>query len=264
VTAAFSGVPELSSRAVQLRPLLPSDGEWCYGLMCGPAGTRWRYRGRTPSPEVVMADLWRGVFAQFVVTDRGTLRPVGIVGLYNVATEAGRAHAFAVAEPGASSLVVEGFGLLCSWGFSQFDLQRIFIEAPEFNVATFASLGDTAVVEGRLRNYEFWQGRYWDLFIMSLSAEAFAERFGPVLEARRRDAPTPTGSGADSFVALVAELWPLDSLGAVEALCALEELAGRPLPNDILAGLTEQSATLAAEELLARARPSDVATAAAP
>ena len=38
----LSGIAALSSRTVLLRPLLPSDGEWCYTLMCGPAGERWK------------------------------------------------------------------------------------------------------------------------------------------------------------------------------------------------------------------------------
>ena len=247
----LSGVAALSSRAVLLRPLLPSDGEWCYTLMCGPAGERWRYRGRTPSPEVVANDLWRGVFAQFVVVERSTARPAGIVGFYNTSPEAARAHAFAIAEPDLAALVTEGFGLLLAWGFDHHRFDRVFIETAEFNAASFESLGRAAVVEGRLRNYEMWRGRFWDLLILSVTAEAFAARFGELIAARRAPEVAPAITGRE-FCDLLGELWPLDSLGAVEALTALEEVTGRPISSTVLHGLPED-ATAAAAVLLQRA-----------
>jgi hypothetical protein len=224
VTLADGPAP-LVSRSVALRPLLPSDGEWCYALVCGPAGERWRYRGRTPPPDQVAAELWRGVFAQFVVIDRCTGRRAGLVGLYNVAVDAGRAYAFALAEPALAPLVTEGFGLLCQWAFDQLKFQRILLETPEFNLGQFGSLGDAAIVEGRLRNYEIWQGRLWDYFILALTAEAFGSTFGPLLDRRCEagDAATDT-LGEQQYAELVAELWPLDSLGLVEVLDALERV----------------------------------------
>lgn len=247
----LSGIAALSSRAVLLRPLLPSDGEWCYALMCGPAGERWKYRGRTPSPEVVANDLWRGVFAQFVVLERPTGRRAGLVGFYNTSPEAARAHAFAIAEPDLAPLVTEGFGLLLAWGFDHHRFDRVFIETAEFNAANFESLGRAAVVEGRLRNYEVWRGRFWDLLILSVTAEAFASTFGELLAGRRSSEPLRTMTAAQ-FTDLLADLWPLDSLGSVEALHALEEVAGRPVPNDVLHGLPDDAGA-AAIVLLQRA-----------
>ncbi len=217
------GLP--ASKAVALRPLLPSDAEWCYALACGPSGQRWRYRGRTPTHEQVAADLWRGVYAQFVVLDRRDGQRSGLVGFYNVAVDAGRAYAFALADPHLAALVTEGFGLLCQWGFDQLKFQRILLETPEFNLGQFGSLGDAAIVEGRLRNYEVWQGRLWDYFILALTAEAFASAFGPLLERRceERD-PSADLLGERQYAELVTELWPLDSLGLVEVMDALERV----------------------------------------
>ncbi len=250
--AALSAIPALASRSVVLRPLLPSDGEWCYTLMCGPAGERWRYRGRTPAPEVVAADLWRGVFAQFVVVDRRSGRAAGLVGFYNVSPEAARAHAFAVAEPDLAARVTEGFGLLLAWGFEHHGFARVFIETTEFNAVHFESLGEAAVVEGRLRNYEVWRGRYWDLLILSITPEAFSTRFEELLAARRAPGIDRTGS-VEEFRDLVAERWPLDSLGAVEVLNALEELVGEPLDNDVVHGIDVNGPDDLATVLLERA-----------
>lgn len=247
-----SGHRELMSRSVQLRPLLRSDQTWCYLLMCGPAGERFRYRGRTPSPEVVEADLWRNVHTQFVVTDRSSGRPVGLVGFYNAALEASRCHAFAVGEPDAAPLVTEGFGLLCAWGFDHLGWQRIFLEVPEFNAANFASLGDAAVVEGRLRNYEVWNGRFWDLLIVSISAESFAKRCGGLLESRQGNPPAVGSVTAAELTALVDELWPFDSLGWVELLNAVEDYRGEPVASECLTGIDADSASGFSAEMLRR------------
>lgn len=247
-----SGHRELMSRSVLLRPLLPSDMTWCYVLMCGPSGERFRYRGRTPSPEVVEADLWRNVHSQFVVTERASGRPVGLVGFYNAALEASRCHAFAVGEPDAAPLVSEGFGLLCAWGFDHLRWQRIFLEVPEFNAENVASLGDAAVVEGRLRNYEVWNGRFWDLLIVSVTAESFALRCGDLLAARRSSRPAPGTASAAEVTDLVRELWPLDSLGWVELLTVVEEYSGAPIAVEHLTGIDADSAAAFAAEVLRR------------
>ncbi len=220
--------PPLTSRRVTLRPLLPSDGEWFYSLVCGPAGEQWRYRGRTPAHDMVAADMWRGVFAQFVVTDVRTGERCGVVGLYNVALEAGRAHLFVLSAPGHSATSLEAAGLLCSWGFGHHGFERIFIETAEFNLQRFASLADVATVEGRLRNYEWWKGRYWDQFILSITPNQFEERFGETLRRRAHDT-LHRGAEPDDLFELVDEIWPLDSLGMVEVLDLLEDITGAPV-----------------------------------
>lgn len=227
----------VGSRSVLLRPLLPSDAEWCYLLACGPAGERWRYRGRTPSHEQVAADLWRGVYAQFVVVDRATGDRAGLVGFYNVAVDAGRAYAFALADPDRSPKVTEGFGLLCEWGFEHQGFQRIYLEVPEFNLDQFASLGDAAVVEGRLRNHEIWQGRYWDYFILVLTPESFGARFGALLQRRRATLAHVEELDVTAYSALVESSWPLDSLGLVEVADALEQVLGTTVDPSLLVSL---------------------------
>ncbi len=227
----------LCSRSVELRPLLPSDAEWCYLLACGPAGERWRYRGRTPSHEQVAVDLWRGVYAQYVVLDRASGQRSGLVGFYNVAVDAGRAYAFALADPDRSTQVTEGFGLLCEWGFEHQGFQRIYLEVPEFNLGQFASLGEAAVVEGRLRNHEIWQGRYWDYFILVLTPESFGTHFGALLQRRHAAADADDAMTIADYHQLVESVWPLDSLGLVEVADALEQVLGAPVDSTLLASI---------------------------
>lgn len=244
----------LENRAIRLDAVTPADHDWCHRLLGGPAGRLLRYRDRTPSPEVISADLWNGVYAQFVVHERLTGRRCGLVGLSNVSLDSHRGHGFAIGDVPGSPLVVEGFGLLCEWAFHDVGLERIFLETIEFNLSTFGSLGQAATVEGRLRNYEFWRGRYWDLFILSLTPASFDERFATQLERRRGAAPPERR--IDDYVAVVHELWPLDSLGAVETLSALEETVGVPLDCALLEQASGASPEEFAASLLALARQS--------
>lgn len=226
--------------------------------MCGPAGETFRYRGRTPPPEVVADDLWRGVAVQFVVEDRRDGAASGLVGLCNASFESCRSQAFAIAQPGREPVVSEGFGVLCEWAFEHFGLHRIHLELPEFNAGLMASLGDAAVLEGRLRNYELWRGRWWDLLIVVLTPTSFDDRVGELLRARRAPLPTDVRVPRDELVPpttvlrLVEELWPPDSLGVVELLDALEHESGAPLGAEVLQGLLEDGGS---------ERPADVAEA---
>ncbi len=242
----------LENRAIRLDAVTPGDHDWCHRLLGGPAGRRLRYRDRTPSPAVVDADLWHGVYAQFIVHERLTGRRCGLVGLSNVSLESHRGHGFAIGDVPGSPLVVEGFGLMCEWAFHDVGLERIFLETIEFNLSTFGSLGDAATVEGRLRNYEFWRGRYWDLFILSLTPASFDGRYAAQLAPRR--AAEPPARRIDDYVSVVHELWPLDSLGAAETLGALEEAIGSPLACDLLEQASGESPEEYAANLLALAR----------
>lgn len=264
--------PALRTRRVELRPVLSTDMDWLYALLTFEAGSRWRYRGRTPGHAEFANDLWHGVHTQYVVCTP-TAQPVGVVGTYNVNHSAGHCHLFAVASPDHGAEVTEGTGLLIDWAFTTFDLHKIWVEAPEFNLAQFAGLTRVAEVEGRLRDYEFWQGRFWDVLILSIGRRRWSEVMGPVVERRRADAaaaavgvpdpepgaasgdrpaPAPGAGGGFPKVAAVGDVdplggtavadllgsvWPLDSVGAVELTARLEERLGHELPPDLLDGL---------------------------
>lgn len=237
------GNASLRTRSVQLRAVRSSDQDWLYELLTADSGSRWRYRGRTPNPAEFAQDLWRGVQSQFVVTTAAGA-PVGLVGTYNANPTAGHCHLFAVGVADCGPQVTEAAGLLINWAFDEFDLHKIWIEAAEFNLAQFASLTTVADIEGRLTNFDFWRGRFWDVLILSINRQRWDERHRGVLE-RRAD---PVGAGAsvrlsqDDIEALLEDFLPLDSLGTVEVLSDLEERLDQPLDVTILSGLDELNA----------------------
>jgi len=83
----------LGGRRVILRPVEPTDYTFLYRqeVELEYSGL-WRGTGRTPSPEKVVTDLWAGVLAQFVVVDRLSAAPLGLVKLYEPSFEHGYSH----------------------------------------------------------------------------------------------------------------------------------------------------------------------------
>lgn len=243
----------LASRSVCLRPVRGSDSEWLYELLVGDRGPRWRYRGRTPNPAEFEADLWRSVYSQWVVADRHE-RPMGLVGLYNHRPAVAAAHMFAAGAVDCGPLVSEAAGLLLDWGFKELDLDKIWIEAPEFNLAQFRSIDSVADVEGRLRDFDHWRGRFWDLFILSIKRDRWeSSRVGQIVHARSEPIAASEGVGVaeleSELSALFCDQWPLDSLGRVEALTILEEAKGQQLDDEVLDSVTHLDPVSAAAAL---------------
>ena len=244
----------LSSTRVRLRSVRATDGDWLYDLLTRTSGSRWRYRGRTPAPGEFHVDLWRGVLSQFVVTDVDD-RPAGLVGAYNANTTAGHCHVFAVGATDQGRLITEATARFADWLFESFEFHKLWIESAEFNLAQFASLTELATVEGRLTNFDYWGGRFWDLLILSVTQERWTRH--------RRTSTAPvttrtTGTAGASAVEvttlrpLLEDRLPLDSLRAVELLDELEELAGTVLDYELLDGIDRLDPARAAEVLAAR------------
>jgi hypothetical protein len=223
----------------------PADYEWLYHLLVVTAGDRWKFRGATPSPAAFEAELWAGIHAQFVVT-RADGRRAGIAGLYKSNLVAGSSHVFAVADSGAGAVVVDGARQMCDWAFEQFELNKLWFEIPEFNLDRFGALLRHGSVEGRLTNYDYRRGRFWDLLVVSISAEQWS-----TWTDRHRGVRAVSFTQAE-LVDLVDELWPIDSLGLVELLEFVESRLDHPLDESLVAGLDAGSAEQFATSLFER------------
>ncbi len=240
-----------------MRVVRRTDVEWLEELLVGERGARWKYRGRTPSPADFEADLWRGVFSQWVVED-STGNPVGLVGLYNHRPAVSAAHLFAVAASDCGGLVSEAAGLLLNWGFDELDLDKVWIETPEFNLAQFRTIKSVAEIEGRLRDFDHWRGRFWDLYILSIRrSEWKTHRLSRLVDARKSQSVATVQVDEQALVTELSELadsgWPLDSLGCVEALTILEAATGTLLNGDIFEGIGDLDPHAAIAQLVAKA-----------
>ncbi len=247
------GPPTLSSPRVRLRTVRAADGDWLYDLLTRTSGNRWRYRGRTPAPGDFHAELWRGVLSQFVVTDADD-RPAGLVGAYNANTSAGHCHVFAVAATDQGRLITEATARFADWLFETFEFHKLWIESAEFNLAQFESLTELATVEGRLTDFDYWGGRFWDLLILSVTQERWtAHRRSSGRHAASGPGPSrPAAPDAAALRTVLEDRLPLDSLRAVELLDALEELVGATLDYGLLDGIERLDTAEAAEVLATR------------
>jgi RimJ/RimL family protein N-acetyltransferase len=165
----------LSDGRFTLRPVTADYINFLYELAISEeVGFRWRFRGAVPSQETFRAGLWQGVLAQFVVTITTSGEPVGVVVAYNAESTQGIAYLAAAFTP---QHLLTGFpvgvvDLFVRYIFQVWNLRKLYMETPEFNYELIASgAGRRFDIEGRLRDYSFYDGRFWDEYILAISRD---------------------------------------------------------------------------------------------
>ncbi|HEV7495558.1 hypothetical protein [Baekduia sp.] len=162
----------------------------------GPYATRWRYRGETPSPDRWVQTLWGGVWAQYLIVRRADDQPIGFVFAYR-ASQLDRHCYFAALSFGldAGPLVTLGIAIFLNYLFTVGAFRVVYAEVPEYNMPQFASAVDRyCQTEGRLKDYVFWNGRYWDMHILAFRSE-MRRPDGPLAYALSQP-PTPVSTAA--------------------------------------------------------------------
>jgi RimJ/RimL family protein N-acetyltransferase len=172
VDASVEGAP---SHFVRLRAARSADVDFLYHVVLADEQTlRLRYRGRWPSPDEFRAELWRNTLAlQIVETPRRGER-FGVVIAYqpNYRNQTVYVAAAAVDQYRTTGLVISGLAALVDNLFANWQFRKIYLEVLEFNLSQFASAeGRIFEVEGRLRDFEYWAGRWWDLILATIDRE---------------------------------------------------------------------------------------------
>jgi RimJ/RimL family protein N-acetyltransferase len=190
----------LRSHRVRLRTIADGDSAFLYELMSSAdAGGRVRFAGATPSPEQIASTLWDNVLAQFIVESVSARGPLGLVAITSPNFRDGWAYLSAVGTPAAqgSGLVAEGVMLAFDHAFRSWPFRKIYMEVSETSYPAFRSgLGRCFVEEGRLREHAFWDGRYTDLFILSVPRSTWVALAPAALGRDLRpvtDGPAPAG-----------------------------------------------------------------------
>ena len=172
-------LPRLDGKRVLLRAVRPEDLAFVYDLETRPESiTRWRFAGRTPSPEEAARSLFSGVLVQFVAVSRQHQEMFGLVNVHDADLGHGWAHLAALSTPAAqgSGLTVDAVIILLDYVFESFPLRKLYAEALDFNLSQFGSMiGRYFVEEGTLRDHYYYGGRYWDKHLLSLSRERWQE-----------------------------------------------------------------------------------------
>ncbi|WP_322778654.1 GNAT family N-acetyltransferase [Frankia sp. Cas4] len=172
VTRAGVRSPRLHNGRFALRPVTPEYLPFLYELAISEeVGFRWRFRGAVPNQETFQAGLWQGVLAQFVVVLPATGEPIGLVVAYNADTTRGIAYLAAVFTPDylLTGLPASAVELFVRYLFQVWNLRKLYMEVPEFNYELIASgEGRRFDVEGRLRDFNYYDGRFWDEYLLAL------------------------------------------------------------------------------------------------
>lgn len=161
-----------------LDPVLPEDYELIYRVASDPARShRWRFRGSTPRPTDLADHLHQGTLCHYLVRGPGDRTPQGYLALYNNnPTDGYASFAFQRLGHGRSTAMYEGVYKFFDHCFATFNLRKIYVEVPGFNLPQFASILDQVfTVEAVLPERDFFDGAYWPTTIASLSRHRWAE-----------------------------------------------------------------------------------------
>lgn len=167
---ALFRAPTLEGTLVYLRPVFPEDLALLQLLDQGsPVAPRGRLRGRTPSPEIWSSSFWDGVLAQFLIIDRESDAPVGLVGVVRASLQDGHARLDATKydEPWGSIAFYEGFEVFVEYVFSCWNFRKLYLELPEHETSSGSGGPSGFALEGRLHEHLFLGDQYWDLLIFA-------------------------------------------------------------------------------------------------
>jgi RimJ/RimL family protein N-acetyltransferase len=168
--------PTRVGRWTRLRVVTPSDYEYLYGLASTPeTSIRWRFRGSTPRFEEFVASLWHETLAVFLIESRERGEPIGLVSAYRPDFRNQTAYLNVLISPvhRRSGWPLEGVLLFLELLFVNWPFRKVYLEAVEFNYRLLASgAGRLFEPESVLKDYEYFDGRYWDLVTASVSRAA--------------------------------------------------------------------------------------------
>lgn len=170
----------LEGEFTRLRPLRRDDYAYLYDLsLSAKNNARWRYRGATPSPERFVSDLWSGVLAQFIVETPEPRKRAGLLVAYNADLANGTIYLGVLIDNEHHRKVwpIEGIMLFVDYLFQNWTFRKLYAETTEFSAAHFASGAKILFEEeGRLRDHQYFQGRYWDYIFYALTRERWEEQ----------------------------------------------------------------------------------------
>jgi RimJ/RimL family protein N-acetyltransferase len=118
------------------------------------------------------------VLVQFVAENRADNELVGLATCFGANLREKFAHIAFVSEPRffRTGIVLDPVTILLNYVFTLWDLRKIYMESVHYNYLNIKSgEGRYFVEEGRLREHQYYGGRYWDLHILALYREVWEE-----------------------------------------------------------------------------------------
>ncbi len=174
----------LESRHARLRP--PTVGFLNEVFDLASVGDLpWLWRSERHQAEGFTRSLHMTNDVQFMITNRRSDEPAGLISAYELDQFHGLAHVTVALLPGSRLRVwpLEGVLLFANYLFTKFNLRKLCGRSTEQNFAQLRSGADHFFeVEGCLRNHLILNGRYQDLYLAAVSEERWREVGVPLLE----------------------------------------------------------------------------------
>lgn len=176
-TSPVLAASAMAGRFAALRPLMPGDEQLLYAAALDPSGShRWRYRGRNVSPEEFHESLHAGVLAQFIAVQRDG-SPAAHVLAYDYEPDPGHAYVgIQVLGPVRPEVSMEAMFLFLSFLFTRFDLNKIYMDIPDYNKGLVRNL-PFIVLEATHRSHFFFDGEFVDRHIYAIHRSGWNEFF---------------------------------------------------------------------------------------
>lgn len=175
---------------VALRPLQPADYGAIYQASLDPTDSfRWRYRGRTPSPEAFQDTLFADVLAQYAAVENPSGALLGLVSAYAYRPELRSCYLAALRTPqtvqaASGGEMILACHLLLDYLFANFDLRRVYLEVPEFNEYLVRGLdGSLLHLECRMSEQYWYGGQYWDMLTYYISRDVWSKYANDLFDA---------------------------------------------------------------------------------
>ena len=122
-----------------------------------------------------MQMLWQNVLCNYMVCRAKTGESVGLATAYNADLRNGHAYLALVLVPEAvGSLIGHDANLLMvNYLLRGWNFRKLYGETSARNVEAFfrSAVGKELHIEGRLKDHEYYDGRYWDTLIVALYRE---------------------------------------------------------------------------------------------
>lgn len=165
----------LETKHLVLRAVGPDDYPFLFELLTtDDVAANWRRSGGALPPEDLSHDIWAGVHAQQLIVERSSARPIGLISALNADLANGHVSiSMAVVERfRRTGAAVEASEAFIGFLFSRWAFRKIYAWVPEFNMSTISDVERPGfVVEGRLKEHVYRDGKHWDMLILALDRE---------------------------------------------------------------------------------------------
>jgi len=168
---------------VSIRPVIEQDIPWLYEMETHPAILqRFRLNGVTPSPRMYAEFYTRGSSTAYIAFNVDSGQRIGMIYTFGTDANERRTSVGVVAHPEMHGVgrIYRGLYILADYLFNHLNIDRIFIQAAEFNITQYSAGNDRRLdlsklfeAHAVLREDTYMGGRWWDKYVLSVSKGAF-------------------------------------------------------------------------------------------